>query len=116
MYAWEQWSRIDSTIARTHGKPVLRIQLLSFESQNCEQECYRISSEISTKKMEYDFLVTRTRAEGMHWEVRGPILEDMAQKHEDGMAELNGELADFEEAKRVADTHIRRARRTRNQA
>ena len=75
-----------------------------------------IPSEKSTRKMEYDLLVTRTRAEGMHWEVRGPILEDMAQKHEDDMAELNEELADFEEAKRVADTHIRQARSSLNQA
>lgn len=73
-----------------------------------------IKYEIGAKRMEYDLRVARLSANRMPWEIRGPILEDEAQKHADGIAKLDEEYAAFEEAKAAADEHIRKARRARN--
>lgn len=110
MYASEQMYRIDATIARTNITSAHRIELLTLESQNCQQARSMIAYEITAKRMEYDLLVTRTRAERMPWEIRGPILENMAQKLADDIAQLNEEYAAFGEAMGVADDHIRRLR------
>lgn len=114
MYASEHKYRIDATIARTHSNPALRIQLLTLESRNCQHARSMITFEITAKRREYDLLVARTRAKMVPWGIRGRFLEDMAQKHDDDIAELYDEYAAFGEAKEVADEHIRRAQRTRN--
>lgn len=110
MKASELRYRIDD-IARTHANAALRIQLLTLESQNCQQARSMIKYEIGAKRMEYDLLVARTRADRMPWQIRGPILENEAQKHTDDVAKLDEEYAAFGEAKAVADEHIRHALR-----
>lgn len=114
MYAFEHRYRINTTIARTHTRPALRIELLTVESRNCKRARSIIAFEISTKKIEYDLLVARTRANMMTWEVRGPILDNMAQKHADTFADLHDEYPAFADAEDVADAHIRQAQRAGN--
>lgn len=114
MYASEQKYLIDAAIARTHTNLALRIQLLTLESRNCKQAQSMITYEISAKRREYDLLVARTQADMMPWEIRGRVLEDMAQKHADAMSELHEEYAAFGDAKNVADAHIRQAQRAGN--
>lgn len=69
MYGSETKCHIDATIASTHTNPAIRIQILT------------IAFEISAEEREYDLLVARIRINIMPWEIREPILEDMAQKH-----------------------------------
>ncbi|MCJ1349821.1 hypothetical protein MMC31_008062 [Peltigera leucophlebia] len=108
MYASEQSYRINTTIAHTHTTPALLIRLLKLESQYCKQARSVIALEISAKQMEYNLLVARTRANMMTWEVRGPILGNMAQKHADAIADLHDEYVAFGDAKDVADAYIAR--------
>lgn len=110
MKASELRYRIDD-IARTPlANPAVRIQLLTLESQNCQQARSMIKYEIGAMTMEYDLLVARTSADRMPWEIRGPILEKEAQKYTDGVAKLDEEYAALGEVKAVADEHIRLAR------
>lgn len=44
----------------------------------------------------------------MTWEVRGPILGNMAQKHADAIADLHDEYMAFGDTKDVADAYIAR--------
>lgn len=115
MYAFEQRYRINTTIARTHTTPGIRIRLLMLESQNCKRVRSMIAFVMSAKHVEYNLLVARTRANMMAWEVRRPILENMAQKHADAIADLHDEYTAFGDAKDFADAHIRQAQRARNQ-
>lgn len=108
MCASEQRHLIDTTIARTPTNLNLRIRLLTLESENCKLVRSMIAFEIMAKKMEYKFLVARTRA-SMNWEIKRPFLEDMAKKNADTVAELNYEDKAFREAEEVADAHIRQA-------